>query len=242
MSGATLEQLNALSKPVPPQHIRKDDRGNHHTTARFVMNRLDSTVGKQNWRDEYRVVLIGELVAVECTLYIFIDGEWAGKSDVGTDEKYSPEKSYYSNALKRAAFKWGIARELYGEGNYYVVPAPENDFEDQPEQPDDAPAQPDAPQAASELGGYFGPDAPAPAPYTTTKESLFASTKTFDRANWDALMPHFIAAGLSGNTFEANGRLKKVLAEIAQHGATPQTVGEVALAFQARIDAKTDGK
>lgn len=88
-----------------------------YVTARTVMNRLDSVAGPENWFDEYRVYEKG----VICTLTIRLQdgslvskqdcGAFAGMADGGDDEK-----SAYSDAFKRAAVKFGISRNLYGDG------------------------------------------------------------------------------------------------------------------------------
>jgi hypothetical protein len=84
--------------------------------ARTVMDRLDAIVGAGNWSDSYRVISDGNgEFAVECTLTV----HGVHKSDVGTadeedDGATAPRpKSAYSDALKRAAVKWGIGRYLY---------------------------------------------------------------------------------------------------------------------------------
>jgi hypothetical protein len=89
--------------------------------ARTVMDRLDQVVGPGNWSDTYRLVSAGDgEFAVECTLALF----GVSKSDIGTADEdddsstdrrsaASVSKSAYSDALKRAAVKWGIARYIY---------------------------------------------------------------------------------------------------------------------------------
>lgn len=84
--------------------------------ARTVMDRLDQVVGPGNWSDTYRLISAGDgEFAIECTLALF--GVY--KSDVGIAEEEddgssaSVSKSAYSDALKRAAVKWGIGRYLY---------------------------------------------------------------------------------------------------------------------------------
>lgn len=81
-----------------------------HIDARAVMNRLDDTVGPANWSDSYRVLNDGR--NVECTLIVC----GVSKADVGQVNKdgfADPLKSAYSDALKRAAVKFGIGRHLY---------------------------------------------------------------------------------------------------------------------------------
>jgi hypothetical protein len=214
-NGATPEQLNALSKPVPQAHIKSDAHGKAYVTARYVMNWLDATVGRQNWRDEYRVIAIdGMKPMVECTLLIRIDGAWVGKSDVsGEPENYSPGKSLWSNALKRAAFRWGIARELYGEGNYYV--APDTD---------------DSPSLADEHAAPLAVAPSADDPPARDVAKLLGSEVPYKDRNWPQLRPHFIAALLAKEDVEANGRLPKVLAKMPEN----PTVGMVAQEFDKR--------
>lgn len=83
-----------------------------YINARAVMERLDEVVGPTNWRDEYMVMPEG----VECRLSLRIGGEWITKVDVGDPAGSDPAdriKGGYSNALKRAAVKWGVGRYLY---------------------------------------------------------------------------------------------------------------------------------
>ena len=78
-----------------------------HIDARQVMNRLDAIVGVGNWSDAYQPAAIGK--GVECTLTVC----GISKTDVGTVSDQDPEKGAYSDALKRAAVKFGIGRHLY---------------------------------------------------------------------------------------------------------------------------------
>ena len=78
--------------------------------ARDVMNRLDQAVGPENWQDAYAETPKGRLI---CTLSIRIDGEWVSKSDGAGDTDVEGDKGAISDALKRAAVKWGIGRYLY---------------------------------------------------------------------------------------------------------------------------------
>lgn len=83
--------------------------------ARHVMDRLDETLGIDGWRDEYTVLEGGQ--EVECRLSLKIGGVWITKADVG-GESEQPDggdrmKAAYSDALKRAAVKFGVGRFLY---------------------------------------------------------------------------------------------------------------------------------
>jgi hypothetical protein len=81
--------------------------------ARAVMDRLDAVVGPAHWQDDYTVLPNG---AVVCRLMLRVNGEWLYKADVGA-ESDQPDagdrtKAAFSDALKRAGVRWGIARYL----------------------------------------------------------------------------------------------------------------------------------
>lgn len=78
--------------------------------ARDVMARLDEVVGAANWQDRYEETPKGRIL---CTLSIRIDGEWIAKSDGAGETDVEGDKGALSDALKRAAVKWGIGRYLY---------------------------------------------------------------------------------------------------------------------------------
>ena len=82
--------------------------------ARDVMDRLDATVGVVGWRDSYRLLTDG---SVRCKLKVEICGKWVSKEDVGSPSE-QPDggdrlKAASSDALKRAAIKFGVGRYLY---------------------------------------------------------------------------------------------------------------------------------
>jgi hypothetical protein len=88
-----------------------------YITARTVMNRLDDFVGPANWWDEY---IPGEH-GVMCKLSIRLPGgRVVTKMDAGgyagMESSEDDEKSGFSDALKRVAVKFGIARYLYNDG------------------------------------------------------------------------------------------------------------------------------
>ena len=82
--------------------------------ARSVMDRLDSVLGPWNWQDSYEVVEGGEVL---CKLSVRMpDGAWITKMDVGSPSGSDPAdrlKGGFSDALKRAAVKFGVGRYLY---------------------------------------------------------------------------------------------------------------------------------
>jgi hypothetical protein len=82
--------------------------------ARAVEWRLDAVLGVDGWKDNYKVLPSGSVV---CRLSVKIDGEWVSKMDVGSPSEQPDEgdrmKAAFSDALKRAAVKFGIGRYLY---------------------------------------------------------------------------------------------------------------------------------
>lgn len=78
--------------------------------ARDVMARLDEVCGPANWQDSYAETPKGRLI---CTLSLRIGAEWISKADGAGDTDVEGEKGAISDALKRAAVKWGVGRYLY---------------------------------------------------------------------------------------------------------------------------------
>jgi len=85
-----------------------------YVDARAVQERLDRVLGVENWQDEYQVLTDG---SVMCQLRVRIGGEWLTKADVGSqsdqDDAGDRVKAAFSDALKRAAVKFGVGRYLY---------------------------------------------------------------------------------------------------------------------------------
>jgi hypothetical protein len=155
----------ALARPFEAHEVKiraaAGGRQLHYITARTAMNRLDEVVGPEFWWDEY----IPGNDSVMCRLTITMPdgrhvtkmdaGGYAGMADAGDDDK-----SGFSDAFKRAAAKFGVARYLYRDG----VPNFAGDGTPPPE-PAQRPQQ--APQHANghaaDPGSKFGPplqDAP----------------------------------------------------------------------------------
>lgn len=76
---------------------------------RAVQNRLDETVGFENWKNEFIVTGNAKI----CGLSIRINNEWITKYDGASDTDIEATKGGLSNAMKRAAVEWGIGRYLY---------------------------------------------------------------------------------------------------------------------------------
>ena len=85
-----------------------------YVDARAVQDRLDEVLGVAGWQDEYEFLAGG---AVLCRLKVFIGGRWLIKSDVGSAGERAGDidrrKAAFSDALKRAAVKFGVGRYLY---------------------------------------------------------------------------------------------------------------------------------
>src|SRR5262249_5433521 len=82
--------------------------------ARAIQDRLDEVLGVENWQDEYTPLDDGSVI---CKLRLKIGDEWVTKMDVGSPSE-QPDggdrlKAAFSDALKRAAVKFGIGRYLY---------------------------------------------------------------------------------------------------------------------------------
>lgn len=82
--------------------------------ARLVMDRLDEVVGPHGWSDEYTPLPDGSVL---CRLTVRVGGEAVTKCDVGSPSEQPDEhdrtKAAFSDALKRAAVKFGVGRYLY---------------------------------------------------------------------------------------------------------------------------------
>lgn len=79
--------------------------------ARCDMKVLDETFGVMGWEREHTLIN-GSLF---CTISVWDKekGTWIKKQDVGTESFSDKEKGQASDSFKRAAFNWGIGRELY---------------------------------------------------------------------------------------------------------------------------------
>jgi hypothetical protein len=85
-----------------------------YVDVRAIMDRLDQVLGVENWQDDYQLLPDS---SVMCRLRLRIGGKWITKMDVGGPSE-QPDggdrlKAAFSDALKRAAVKFGIGRYLY---------------------------------------------------------------------------------------------------------------------------------
>jgi hypothetical protein len=85
-----------------------------YVDARVIQDRLDDVLGVTGWQDDYECLPDG---AVVCRLRIRVGNEWLTKVDVGGPSEQPDEgdrrKAAFSDALKRAAVKFGVGRYLY---------------------------------------------------------------------------------------------------------------------------------
>jgi hypothetical protein len=112
----------ALAAPFAPEEVRFKPAvvsGNRalalaYVDARAIQDRLDGVLGVLGWQDSYKCLEDGSVV---CRLRLRLGEEWITKMDVGSPSE-QPDggdrlKAAFSDALKRAAVKFGIGRYLY---------------------------------------------------------------------------------------------------------------------------------
>jgi hypothetical protein len=92
-----------------------------YVDARLIQDRLDSVLGVENWQDTYEVLPDGSVI---CRLKLKLGSRWITKADVGSPSD-QPDlgdrlKAAFSDALKRAAVKFGIGRYLYRQPPQWV--------------------------------------------------------------------------------------------------------------------------
>ena len=82
-----------------------------YKNARIDQNILDATVGRMNWQNRYYDIG-GNL---HCVISIWDSDKniWVERDNVGVESNTEQTKGEASDAFKRAAFNWGIGRELY---------------------------------------------------------------------------------------------------------------------------------
>lgn len=79
--------------------------------ARAVMDRLDAVCGAEGWQNNYTPGVNGSII---CNIGVRMpNGEWLWKADGAGQTDFEGEKGALSDALKRAAVRWGVGRYLY---------------------------------------------------------------------------------------------------------------------------------
>jgi hypothetical protein len=111
--------LAALFPPCEVQFKPAAVSGNRalafaYIDVRAIQDWLDEVCGVAGWQDSYRVLSDG---AVLCRLRVRIGEQWITKVDVGSPsgqpDNGDRTKAAFSDALKRAAVKFGVGRYLY---------------------------------------------------------------------------------------------------------------------------------
>ena len=119
--------ITALNEPTPQDRIKfRIGFKNRAKTkaamlayvdARYVMDKLDESVGKENWSASYAI--IGKVMF--CTIEVkWPDGSITSKSDCGMETEVDAEKGQASDAFKRASVHYGIGRDLYSMENHWA--------------------------------------------------------------------------------------------------------------------------
>ncbi len=114
--------MQALAAPFDPREVKfkpavvsgQRALAMAYIDARVIQDRLDDVLGGAGWQDEYECLPDGSVV---CRLRLRLGNEWITKMDVGGPSEQPDEgdrrKAAFSDALKRAAVKFGIGRYLY---------------------------------------------------------------------------------------------------------------------------------
>lgn len=115
--------LEDLAEPFDPREVKwkpqqvKQNRcmAIAYIDARLIQDRLDDVLGPENWSDEYTPGPWPK--SVLCKLTLNLNSRIVSKMDIGGESEQPDEgdraKAAVSDALKRAAVKWGIGRYLY---------------------------------------------------------------------------------------------------------------------------------
>ena len=127
------EMFDALSEPFPVEYIEwrigatrdpyeseikegKAKQGERmgkplcYVNARAVMDRLDTVCGPDGWQCNYTPAPGNAII---CNIGVLIAGDWLWKADGAGATDVEGEKGMMSDALKRAAVRWGVGRYLY---------------------------------------------------------------------------------------------------------------------------------
>lgn len=156
----------ALAEPFSRNEVKfkpQSVKGNRalamaYVDARVVQDRLDDVLGVENWQDEYETLADGSVV---CKLTCRLGDRWITKVDVGGPSE-QPDggdrvKAAFSDALKRAAVKFGVGRYLYR------LPATWADYDPVKRQFSSPPALPAFATPKPKLAKESAAEVPAPA-------------------------------------------------------------------------------
>lgn len=151
--------LSRLSEPFPVDEVKfkpqkvLQGKGTAiavaFVDARIVADRLNAVVGPENWEDSYEPIVVTEYDSkkdahiqyggMKCTLTIL----GVTKSDVGSPSMADELKGSASDALKRAAVKFGVGRYMYDLGSMFLkYDEQKRQFTEKPKLPDFAVPEP----------------------------------------------------------------------------------------------------
>ena len=121
------EIMNKLQAPFKPDEIEwrvgsttKDKSKGMalpYVTNRAIQNRLDEVFGCFGWKNEYREWKGKSQI---CGISVKHEDEWITKWDGADDSNMEGTKGGLSDAMKRAAYQWGIGRYLYKLDSVWV--------------------------------------------------------------------------------------------------------------------------
>lgn len=83
-----------------------------YVTNRAIQNRLDEIFGSFGWRNEFKEWK-GDSQLCGISIQNPLTGEWITKWDGADNSNMEAVKGGLSDAMKRAAYQWGIGRYLY---------------------------------------------------------------------------------------------------------------------------------
>jgi hypothetical protein len=164
--------MKALAAPFEASEVRFKPAvvsGNRalalaYVDARVIQDRLDEVLGVIDWQDDYECLPDGSVV---CRLRIRVGGEWLTKVDVGGPSEQPDEgdrrKAAFSDALKRAAVKFGVGRYLYRLQSQWADYDPKKkQFVRPPQLPESALPEPKPAPASAAPAKKQPPARPAP--------------------------------------------------------------------------------
>ncbi len=109
-----------------------------YVTNRAIQNRLDESVGPENWYNDYKPWHgAGKKESQLCGIAIYFEGRgFITKWDGAEDSDIEPVKGGLSDSMKRCAVQWGIGRVLYSlndtvwvniekKGKSFIIPESE---------------------------------------------------------------------------------------------------------------------
>jgi hypothetical protein len=101
--GPTNEKNRREDQPLRGQPL-------YYVDARVVMDRLDSVCGLDGWQCTYTPGVGSSII---CNIGVRVAGDWIWRGDGAGPSDMEAEKGALSDAFKRAAVRFGVARYLY---------------------------------------------------------------------------------------------------------------------------------